>query len=577
MYDWKGIETKLRSCCEIDASTGHWVWNSAEIKVNSPIALRTYAKPDTPVAFHLPMAWLAMAQRGSYFINPQLRISKGCDEKNCLSHYVVSQVGVERVEDFEPDDYKENCIRFQSFCQISSEPKLTNNSKCILWTGFIHRGYGTIRFCGKSRKAHCVAWELAAMKSVPNGLIVRHLCDVTSCVNSDHLAIGTSKDNSDDELKAGKRRFGEKVPRASITDEIAKKIQLSLKEGTSSVVRAKRFGVKPWVVRQIDRGRTFTHLLSTKELNRRRRTLRRNMAKRKLSRDDIRKIKATEGKLTNKERAEKFDVPLNYIHQLNLKLINASVDPNKSQDRKNQEQTIKDKIEKAFERAKKTIEKRCTRWKDEKGVWHLLWDNKTDTKEPEHRPDTSFFGKIMGVHKVSYLAHNKLKEIPADRPIVRHLCIRKFCMLPGHLCAGTRAEDAQDRFRDGTVAATLTETQVKEILAAKNTCTQHEAAKRFKVSRSTVSQIWRGKTWKHITNTKNEEDDSDDDFFQNMDNQNMDNASQKDLFDDDDLMDDKEMPSPGSKRKSPDNGNDFNTVLRKLKEFDENRKRQKLT
>lgn len=39
---------------------------------------------------------------------------------------------------------------------------------------------------------------------IPKGMVVRHKCDNTSCINPDHLEIGTSKDNARDRDARGR-------------------------------------------------------------------------------------------------------------------------------------------------------------------------------------------------------------------------------------------------------------------------------------------------------------------------------------------------------------------------------------
>lgn len=87
------------------------------------------------------------------------------------------------------------------------------NSGCFLWIGSIwppgHRtsyGYGQVRRNGRLVSAHRVAWELTN-GAIPSGLLVLHHCDVTCCVNPDHLFLGTYADNIADMVQKGRGNY----------------------------------------------------------------------------------------------------------------------------------------------------------------------------------------------------------------------------------------------------------------------------------------------------------------------------------------------------------------------------------
>ena len=81
---------------------------------------------------------------------------------------------------------------------------LQNKTPCIETTHCRdHNGYGRIRRNSKNYLHHRYVYE-QHYGSIPRGLIVRHLCHNPSCVNIEHLVIGTRGDNRDDNIDAGK-------------------------------------------------------------------------------------------------------------------------------------------------------------------------------------------------------------------------------------------------------------------------------------------------------------------------------------------------------------------------------------
>lgn len=82
--------------------------------------------------------------------------------------------------------------------------KVDKSGDCWLWTASkTHQGYGYFRFDGKMCKAHRMAW-LLVNGEIPNEMLVCHSCDNPSCVNPEHLWLGTNQENMDDMNKKGR-------------------------------------------------------------------------------------------------------------------------------------------------------------------------------------------------------------------------------------------------------------------------------------------------------------------------------------------------------------------------------------
>lgn len=132
---------------------------------------------------------------------------------------------------------------------------------CWLWQASTNpRGYGVFGLHGKTPLAHRVSWELHN-QPVPAGLWVLHRCDTPSCVNPDHLWLGTHEENMKD--MAAKRRgrsghpMGVLAYHAKLTAEQARTIRQLRAAGVLQCELAMQFGVHRSTVQEISRGRTY--------------------------------------------------------------------------------------------------------------------------------------------------------------------------------------------------------------------------------------------------------------------------------------------------------------------------------
>src|SRR5690606_10158705 len=76
----------------------------------------------------------------------------------------------------------------------------TDTDECVLWPFSTAGGYGQLRYRGRVRKAHRVAWELSGRALPAAPLVLRHRCNQPLCVNVRHLTSGTAQANTRDRL-----------------------------------------------------------------------------------------------------------------------------------------------------------------------------------------------------------------------------------------------------------------------------------------------------------------------------------------------------------------------------------------
>jgi hypothetical protein len=81
---------------------------------------------------------------------------------------------------------------------------------CWVWKGNKDRkGYGIASHNRQEFRTHRLSW-IMHIGEIPEGMWVLHKCDNPSCINPDHLFLGTSDDNVRDRNEKGRTSHGER-------------------------------------------------------------------------------------------------------------------------------------------------------------------------------------------------------------------------------------------------------------------------------------------------------------------------------------------------------------------------------
>lgn len=141
------------------------------------------------------------------------------------------------------------------------EPEPT--SGCWLWFGCSNpRGYGKVGSGdGRTLLAHRASW-MVHRGEIPDGLCVLHKCDTPSCINPEHLFLGTYRDNAIDREAKGRggQYRGEDHGRAKITESDVIEILRLCSHGCRNKDIAKKFSVSTSLVSAIKSRRIWRHL-----------------------------------------------------------------------------------------------------------------------------------------------------------------------------------------------------------------------------------------------------------------------------------------------------------------------------
>lgn len=138
--------------------------------------------------------------------------------------------------------------------------KVNKTDSCWLWTS--NKGYGRFWNGSKLVGAHRFSYEYHNGK-IPEGMYVCHSCDNPSCVNPEHLFLGTQKENMLDKIEKGRvgstslRYRGENAYGAKLTNAQAMEIRKLYSPGVNKRSLMRLFKVGRKTIDKILEGKSY--------------------------------------------------------------------------------------------------------------------------------------------------------------------------------------------------------------------------------------------------------------------------------------------------------------------------------
>ena len=135
--------------------------------------------------------------------------------------------------------------------------KVIAQGNCLL---FGKDGYGNFWDGRTQIGANRFSLSLKIGRPLTRSEFACHTCDNPSCVNPDHLFLGSAKLNSEDMVRKGRKEKGEDVGGAKLTEKDVIRIRALYKKGKTQKYIAKLFSVTPDNVGAVVKGKTWKHV-----------------------------------------------------------------------------------------------------------------------------------------------------------------------------------------------------------------------------------------------------------------------------------------------------------------------------
>jgi hypothetical protein len=139
------------------------------------------------------------------------------------------------------------------------------NSGCWIWlnatTNKHGSGYGTVNINGRMMGAHRAVFEISRGVSLDTETHVCHRCDVSQCVNPDHLFTGTHLENMADCAKKGRNKYPIISGSASHLAKLTEAQAIDIARSSLSIAElAEKYGVSKHAVYCIRIGKTWSRI-----------------------------------------------------------------------------------------------------------------------------------------------------------------------------------------------------------------------------------------------------------------------------------------------------------------------------
>jgi len=155
--------------------------------------------------------------------------------------------------------------------QIITIPEQLNHGKCKPIQAYVDDNgchvctshslrdgdYSSVTRNGKNQLVHREVYEFY-FGPIPMGMIVRHTCHNTRCINPAHLILGTQWDNMQDKVKAGRQPRGSGHPSAKLNEEKVYYIRYVSEESNKDL--AEKYGVTQNTIYSIRKNLTWKHV-----------------------------------------------------------------------------------------------------------------------------------------------------------------------------------------------------------------------------------------------------------------------------------------------------------------------------
>ncbi len=119
-------------------------------------------------------------------------------------------------------------------------------------------GYTYLKRNGKSQGTHCYLYKITKGE-IKKGNVIMHMCNTPQCINPEHLEQGTRQDDTNHKVLSGRHCYGEKHPRAKLTEEQVMMIRSSEEKG---VKLGKELGYDSSAISKIRKNKRWKHLLA---------------------------------------------------------------------------------------------------------------------------------------------------------------------------------------------------------------------------------------------------------------------------------------------------------------------------